>query len=109
MLVILTVVHFFLSRVFSPGLLSLLFCMALLLLVAAEYSPNSITPTSPKFPRDMCHGKVSGKSASCHGEVADMESHGEVSGFQTIAKSATSRTNQRGHHGFVVDVTGKLA
>ena len=39
----------------------------------ALYSPNCITPTSPKLPRDTCYGEVSGKSATCHGEVADMD------------------------------------
>jgi len=30
-------------------------------------------PTSPKLPHERCHGEVSGKSATCHGEVADMD------------------------------------
>jgi len=34
----------------------------------------------------LFHWQVSGKSATCHGEVADIRrSHGDVSGFQTIA------------------------
>jgi len=37
---------------------------------SVDWSPNSITPTSPKHPRDTCQGKVSEKSATCHGELA---------------------------------------
>jgi len=80
------------------------------------------------------HGHVSGKSPPTW--IMLRRSHGDVSGFQTIAtcrdgfknsrdksvtspfasqclqhtgKSATSRTNQRRRHRFVADVTGKSA
>ena len=39
----------------------------------ASLSPNSIAPTSPKLPHNTCHEDVSGKSAICHREVADMD------------------------------------
>jgi len=52
--------------------------------------PNSITPTSPKLPRDTCHGAVTGKSRTsrtssclCRGDVTGLSRtcrgrHGEV-------------------------------
>jgi len=36
-------------------------------------SSNSIMPTSPKFPRDMCHGNDLRKLVTWQGEVADMD------------------------------------
>jgi len=54
--------------------------------IGACWSPDSIKPTSPKLSLTRVTEKFHGKSATCHGEVADIRgSHGDVSGFQTIA------------------------
>jgi len=42
-----------------------------MLLFAKVQKP--LPPTSPKLLRDTCHGEVWGKSATWHGEVADMD------------------------------------
>ena len=55
----------------STKLCGLLFSEWLVRYVCQSIGPNSITLTTPKLPRDTCHGEVSRKSATCHGEVTD--------------------------------------